>query len=239
MSVKYNCARQLKPGVFCELCRKAEFDKATLSENKTWLQASYLRCSCHRPSMRPRAGESYRRCSRREFEELTGTGFNPGNFDEQPDMMCKIGHVATSNCPICTFLRKCSVVGSYLGGYALCDLSRSTWNSTRIATVDLALNKVDHFIYALTPLSGGRAGTSSCACHDGQNNINYGLVKDWLTICDAKHPECLSKTTIGVKGMQLIDCYDQVIVPFNTEREDYIALSYVWGTSHANDPAPS
>jgi hypothetical protein len=88
--------------------------------------------------------------------------------------------------------------------------------------------------------------TSCLVCPSAENKIEYNLIKKWLALCDEQHRaetpwqlSCVSRNIALVSGMQVIDCCENVIVPYTSKNEDYIALSYVWGASNAQEWKPN
>lgn len=66
--------------------------------------------------------------------------------------------------------------------------------------------------------------------------IDLSIIKEWLQFCDTHHTAlCKPKTKMRVpEGFCVIDCGTRKIIPWkNVNRhEQYVALSYVWGTSN-------
>jgi hypothetical protein len=73
-----------------------------------------------------------------------------------------------------------------------------------------------------------------------RNSIDFGLLQSWIKNCERYHPNsCTYHKLRGgmpatvVSGFKLIDCKTRKIVAANNLDVNYIALSYVWGSSQA------
>ena len=64
--------------------------------------------------------------------------------------------------------------------------------------------------------------------------VDYELLRSWIGECQAStsgfHKECNSKAT-WLPNIYVIDCHTRKIVPLK-ENQEYLALSYVWGSHH-------
>jgi hypothetical protein len=233
LSIECSCARKIESGDPCDLCSKVEFDRVMRSENKTWLQAAFsYRCYCAR---RAQDTVTCELCSRREFERFVA-GYPP----EKSGRTSNIGHISKSECPMCVFLWNCNPGGSVLNERVLADFSYlSRIGSPNCYEHEGRSMGLKHHISSGTLLIDGSMDTNFYACRVGQTKIDDRLIKEWLKCCDEEHQDCLAKMTIHVPGMRVINCYDQVIVPFTIGNGGYITLSYVWGISNARDIEPS
>ena len=65
--------------------------------------------------------------------------------------------------------------------------------------------------------------------------VNYGLIQEWLNICQSMHTERCQLNSVSFKrhflDTNLIDVQNKRIVP-DTKVDPYVALSYVWGADH-------
>ncbi|KAF1962713.1 HET-domain-containing protein, partial [Byssothecium circinans] len=68
-------------------------------------------------------------------------------------------------------------------------------------------------------------------------NAALSQVKNWLDFCASHHSLCQNRES-QVTGLKLLDCetYDVVPAPTNA---NYVALSYVWGTTVSDSEAPA
>jgi len=68
------------------------------------------------------------------------------------------------------------------------------------------------------------------------NFVNLDVARQWLDYCRSYHPYCHAQPGSTI-GLQLIDCYTHILV--RQHSEDYLALSYVWGSVEHEDPHPA
>jgi hypothetical protein len=233
LSIKCNCARKIESGDLCDACSKVEFDRVMRVENYIWFQTPFTyRCYCAR---RAQDTVTCELCSRREFERFIA-GYSP----KKSGRTSNIGHISKLECPMCVFLRNYNLGGSVVNASILADFNYLSRYGFRVYDDDQDRSKrLKHQFYSGTLPIDGSMDINFCACRVGQNKIDDRLIKEWLKCCDEKHQDCLAKTITRVPGMRVIDCYDQVIVPFTIGNGDYIALSYVWGISNAREIGPS
>ncbi|CAM1501778.1 Fc.00g037620.m01.CDS01 [Cosmosporella sp. VM-42] len=98
------------------------------------------------------------------------------------------------------------------------------------------MRRVDHhshqgFILPTTPVSTNPGLVTGCALK--QDQVDYGVVQQWLQECDEHHRACTrSHTTIP--GLQVIDCTTGKVVSISDDSH-YLALSYVWGVRSRRD----
>jgi hypothetical protein len=76
-----------------------------------------------------------------------------------------------------------------------------------------------------------------------QDNVDFPLVKTWITHCQTEHAEsCSFRNITGSQpsprnpGFKVIDCLTRQIITANMNVCSYIALSYVWGKPSSNEP---
>jgi hypothetical protein len=63
------------------------------------------------------------------------------------------------------------------------------------------------------------------------HTINYSLIREWMTHCTTKHRSaCSSPTNETLAGFRVIDCRSSLVIEA-PPRCEYVALSYVWGSS--------
>jgi hypothetical protein len=59
--------------------------------------------------------------------------------------------------------------------------------------------------------------------------VDYGLLKSWISICEGKHQRCKPKP-LSHRPWRLIDCRERTMIT-ETASCSYVALSYVWGNA--------
>ncbi|KAI9710488.1 MAG: hypothetical protein M1820_002624 [Bogoriella megaspora] len=63
-------------------------------------------------------------------------------------------------------------------------------------------------------------------------NINYDMIWDWLSLCEAKHQtSCARPASDDLKSVRLINVHTRRIVKYSDDSRNYLALSYVWGNT--------
>lgn len=93
---------------------------------------------------------------------------------------------------------------------------------------------------SLLPSRTEQCGTSChCASFDG---VNWELLKSWMDLCTDGHPSCgrTSTDTMGNDSLRVIDCGKRELVDIESQNQEYVTLSYVWGrrqTSPIQHPA--
>jgi hypothetical protein len=66
------------------------------------------------------------------------------------------------------------------------------------------------------------------------SRADFQAIKRWITACQFTHgPACRPATVIALQQFKLIDCYYRTILSAPEDAE-FVALSYVWGQSHAS-----
>jgi hypothetical protein len=69
-----------------------------------------------------------------------------------------------------------------------------------------------------------------------QREVNYDRIQDWLRRCDEKHTgTCCRRPCADPVEISCVDCYTREIVPVRPD-DEYIALSYVWGSRSVPEP---
>lgn len=70
----------------------------------------------------------------------------------------------------------------------------------------------------------------------GRGSVNYGLIRQWLDICDKTHKLCGPRNRFtfarSLLSINLINVKTRRVVP-NVHDRTYVALSYVWGKDHS------
>jgi hypothetical protein len=86
-----------------------------------------------------------------------------------------------------------------------------------------------------SPTFGALPGTVEAVRIDPAE-VNYDRLQDWLRRCDEKHTgTCCRLPCARPVEISCIDCYTRQIVPISPD-DEYIALSYVWGSRSVPEP---
>lgn len=146
---------------------------------------------------------------------------------------------ASSNCPFCRFvaqMREAEDKEEGLSSLALVKESRqlgAEWKS-ELPCIILAggdnPRKAGVVAAAIQPQENQDLQSQSIRIV--QRKVDYNLIREWITQCDAGHAErCRQAKPAGVNGMRVIDCETRQIIPFSANIGEYVTLSYVWGSS--------
>ncbi|PSS13341.1 hypothetical protein M430DRAFT_106035, partial [Amorphotheca resinae ATCC 22711] len=63
---------------------------------------------------------------------------------------------------------------------------------------------------------------------------NYNTIDEWLSYCSQNHPRCQPQCSSGLRSITLLDVHTRRLVQYPSadgQGCDYIALSYVWGST--------
>ncbi len=63
--------------------------------------------------------------------------------------------------------------------------------------------------------------------------VDYRKVNNWISACKTKHGErcnSIDKSGGEIPDFTVIDCVARTLVHVQSDKETYVALSYVWGS---------
>ena len=87
----------------------------------------------------------------------------------------------------------------------------------------------------LTPVNDTESVSHRFAANLLGREVDFGIVKGWLDFCATNHVEkCALLTQRPLVGLRVIDCQTGAIVQATADC-DYLALSYVWGSTASSD----
>jgi hypothetical protein len=87
----------------------------------------------------------------------------------------------------------------------------------------------------LTPVNNPDSVSHRFAANLLDSKVDFGTVKGWLDFCATNHVEtCTLSNPRPLLGLKVIDCEKGSIVEAAPDC-DYLALSYVWGSSTSSD----
>lgn len=176
------------------------------------------------------------RCARIPWERLA-TGIETGNavdaLIEEP-----FQELATARCRVC---RLFSLANDYYWIEETTPLPPYYITTSDVGMSDLKevvglhlggqsvreTRRVPHLIATCLDLEHAQAQLQYL-CPD---SIDWHHLKSWVEACVHRHsPTCVPLPSEGLQGLRMIDCERRsvVLAPFTCE---YVALSYVWGTS--------
>lgn len=67
------------------------------------------------------------------------------------------------------------------------------------------------------------------------HSVRYDAAKSWIHSCKKQHTTTCARLTRSFDSLRIIDCHTRTIMPAPPDCE-YVALSYVWGTTHLVTP---
>jgi hypothetical protein len=67
------------------------------------------------------------------------------------------------------------------------------------------------------------------------HSLRYDAAKSWIHSCKKQHTTTCARLTRSFDSLRIIDCHTRTIMPAPPDCE-YVALSYVWGTTHLVTP---
>lgn len=189
-------------------------------------------------------------CESIDFDSLfdTNVGFRVGKFVlllGPPDM-----HPVEKGCVMCRFMIHMGGLANF-GDYShlrafpslaiLTDARNDHWNSDAVLSVEstfgMPLVRERDFGFIVPEASMWTDSRPVTLSYRGRSvqplSINYEAIKTWLTKCQTYHSSTCGRSN-SERGISLlcIECTTRRIVPI-TASDEYVALSYVWGSPSA------
>jgi hypothetical protein len=183
-------------------------------------------------------------CSKINFDKIFDVGMNDEVYG-RAKTVCSLHHVTSSSqCCLCQLFETMKQ-GKPGKKPRLCDLvalsAVKTFQVDRNSTQDSVILGVHPSKFWDRPSRNGGQSRwilqslnepSRISGRSISEKIDWKMVKSWKIFCDNHHSKFCSKNEGPlVPGLKVLDCQTRRIINLPTLRDEYVTLSYVWGTN--------